>query len=241
VRQISLCPNGIIIAINACGSLLAITVQIPYELVPICPSCAPPPLSIFATPPELVMTSANGQAAAPIELNPVGDEVHVLTACDVALGTPPQAPNLTGLPCAPLVTHSNGTLVSAGSPASAGETLTAWVFGLGQTNPAATTGQPASTAPAAETFNLNFNYSVNALPTKPFTGDPDRVPLVPVYAGLAPGYVGLYQVNFTIPPQPPNGTPQCANAVQSNLTVSVGGQFSFDGAGICVATQIPVD
>jgi len=29
--------------------------------------------------------------------------------------------------------------------------------------------------------------------------------------------------------------------VLSNLTVSFGGGFSFDGAGICVATQIPVD
>jgi uncharacterized protein (TIGR03437 family) len=148
-----------------------------------------------------------------------------------------------------LVTHSNGTLVSASSPASAGEALTAWVFGLGQTSPAATTGQAASASPTAETFFLNFNYQVNALPAKPYTGDPDNQPPQPLYAGLAPGFVGLYQVNFVVPPAPPNGLPQCTgagaasgtNVAQSNLTVSIGGQSSFDGAGICVATQIPVD
>jgi uncharacterized protein (TIGR03437 family) len=246
LRAVSMCPNVTSVSIAACGSLMAVTVQIPYELAPYCPLCANP---VSATPPLLII-SGSGMTPSAIELNPLADAVHVLTACDVALGPPPQAPNLTGLPCAPLVTHTDGRLVSASSPASFGEALTAWVFGLGQTNPAATTGKPASLAPTAETFHLNFNYQINALPAQPYTGEPDRVPLVPLFSGLAPGYVGLYQVNFTVPPGPPNGIEQCAqpgtvalggNAPQSNLTVSIGGQFSFDGAGICVATQIPVD
>jgi uncharacterized protein (TIGR03437 family) len=248
VRAVSQCPDATATPVTTCGSLTTVTVQIPYELIPTCTEVCP---TFAVAIPPLLTLSQNGQALTSIELNPLADEVHVLTACDVALGPPtPQPPNLTGLPCAPLVTHTSGTLVSAGSPASASETLTAWVFGLGQTNPAATTGKPAATAPTAETFNLDFNYQVNALPTKPFTGEPDRVPLAPLYSGLAPGYVGLYQVNFTVPAGPPNGIAQCSqpgavalggNAPQSNLTVSIGGQFSFDGAGICVATQIPVD
>jgi uncharacterized protein (TIGR03437 family) len=56
----------------------------------------------------------------------------------------------------------------------------------------------------------------------------------PLYSGLVPGYVGLYQINFIVPP-PPAGTQSCSGTVQSNLTVSVGGLASFDGAGICVA------
>jgi hypothetical protein len=59
---------------------------------------------------------------------------------------------------------------------------------------------------------------------------------------LTPKYPGLYQINFVVPPIP-NQTKPCAgsgigpgaNAVQSNLTVSFGGSFSFDGAGICVS------
>lgn len=246
IRVVSQCPDVTAISVSTCGSLTAITVQIPYELVPYCPLCAKP---VSATPPLLTI-SQNGQALTSIELNPLADEVHVLTACDVALGPPPQPPNLTGLPCAPLVTHTNGTLVSAASPANPGETLTAWAFGLGQTTPAATTGEPATMGVTLETFNLNFNYQINALPAKPYTGDPDTIQIHPLFSGLAPGYVGLYQVNFTVPAGPPNGIAQCSqlgavalggNAPQSNLTVSIGGQFSFDGAGICVATQIPVD
>ena len=245
LRTASECPDNTATAQPACASLLALTVQIPYELVPYCPLCAHP---VSATPPLLVINQS-GQPSAVIELNPLSDKVHVLTACDVVLGAAPQ-PNYTGLPCAPLVTHIDGTLVSASKPAEFGETVTAWVLGLGQTNPAASTGQPAKMAPAAETFNLDFNYSVNALPTKPVQTSPDRILIHPLFAGLAPGYVGLYQVNFTVPQGAANGIAHCAlpgsfapgsNVPQSNLTVSIGGQFSFDGAGICVNTRIPVD
>jgi uncharacterized protein (TIGR03437 family) len=248
LRTVSLCPGLTAPLSNGCGSLAAVTVQIPYELVSQCPLCSQEGDVNIAT----LLISQNGQAGTAIELNPLADEVHVLTACDVALAQSPysQPVNLTGLPCAPLVAHADGSLVTASSPASIGEALTAWVFGLGLTNPTPITGQPSVEAPATEPFYLNFNYQVNALPTKPYYGEPNEVPLAPLYAGLAPGYVGLYQVNFTVPAQPPNGTPHCsipglptpaADMAQSNLTVSIGGQYSFDGTGICVATQIPVD
>jgi uncharacterized protein (TIGR03437 family) len=248
VRVLSQCPNATAILVTTCGSLTAITVQIPYDLIPTCAVVCPN--IVFAVPPLLTI-SQNGQAVTSIELTPLADEVHILTSCDVVLGppTPPQ-PNLTGLPCAPLVTHVDGSLVSQLSPANPGEALTAWGFGLGQTAVAAITGQPAISSPTAQTFYLDFNYSVNALATKPYAGDPDRAPASAMYSGVVGGYVGLYQVNFTVPAGPANGIAQCDPAgtieprgfsVQSNLTVSIGGQFSFDGAGICVATQIPVD
>ncbi len=245
VESVSLCPDVTSVLVSTCGSLTAVTVQIPYELTPFCPLCASP---VVATPPLLVI-GQGGKNTSAFELNPLEDEVHVLTSCDLAVGGKP-APNYTGLPCAPYVTHADGSLVTAASPANAGEGLTAWVFGLGETIPDGLTGQPAQAAPAAEQFYLDFNYLVNALARKPFTGDPDRVPPKPLYAGLAPGFVGLYQVNFVVPQGAENGIGHCAmpgsyapgaNVIQSNLTVSIGGQFSFDGAGICVATQIPVD
>jgi uncharacterized protein (TIGR03437 family) len=248
VRAVSTCPD-LAMATPPCTTLTAVTLQIPYELVPFCPLCAIAAL----LPPAELFVSANGQSSAPIELNALADQIHILTACDlmlVPLGTSPQM-NTTGLGCASVVTHTDGSMVSASSPANAGETLTAWAVGLGQTNPAASTGQPAaSAAPTTQTFSLDFNYTVNALAVKPYTGEPDVRPPQPLYAGLAPGYPGLYQINFVVPPAPVNGIARCAqpgtfgtggNVPASNLTVSFGGGFSFDAAAICVATQIPVD
>jgi len=53
------------------------------------------------------------------------------------------------------------------------------------------------------------------------------------FVGLTPGSVGLYQVNFLVPPVP-SGTPPCSGSVRSNFTVSIGDARSFDGASICV-------
>jgi uncharacterized protein (TIGR03437 family) len=232
---------------TSCGSLVGVTVQIPYELTPACPLCANP-LALLTE----LLVSGNGNSAV-IQLNAAADQIHVLTACDIVLNKSGSLAlnNNGGLPCSPIVTHADGTMVNASSPANPGEELVAWATGLGATNPPATTGQAAvKPLPTAETLGINFNYAVNALPTKP------RPPIVvaptpaPAYSGLAPGFVGLYQINFVVPPGPLNGIARCAlsgtyaagsNPVQSNLTVSFGGEFSFDGAGICVATQIPVD
>lgn len=151
------------------------------------------------------------------------------------------APLPVGLPCPQFIAHADGSLVSVSSPAQAGETLAAYAVGLGQTNPASVTGQiVAKSAPTITTYTLDYNYHPNALPSRPLPTGPQ-----PNFAGTTPGYVGLYQVNFVVPPVPA-GTPPCVdtsklqppyNVVQSNLTVSIGGQFSFDGARICVATN----
>ena len=101
----------------------------------------------------------------------------------------------------------------------------------------------AAPVPTQTTFTLDFNYHANALAAKPGTPGPQ-----PLFAGLTPGYVGLYQVNFVVPPVP-MGTRPCEdtgdmlipgrNPVLSNLTVSVGGAVSFDAARICVAVLKP--
>jgi uncharacterized protein (TIGR03437 family) len=145
-----------------------------------------------------------------------------------------------------MLTHADGKLVSAANPAKGGEEIVAYVTGLGQTSPPLTTGQAATTgAPTLTVFAIDLNYRPNALATKPqgpsLTGSVPRNQ-APLFTGATPGFVGLYQINFIVPPVP-NELPPCvdgpaagpyANVVQSNLTVSVGSVFSFDGAGICV-------
>jgi uncharacterized protein (TIGR03437 family) len=218
-----------------CSTLTAVTVQIPYEIMPMCAECATP-ASLFTQ----LFVSVNGAAGALFDLTPLPDRVHILTACDTVVPSGNGYAQVNGLPCLPLVTHADGSLVALASPATAGEEVVAYAVGLGATTPAVPTGQAAATAtPTSETFYLDFNFRPNALATQPLPPIGESVLLpatlyAPLYSGLTPGYVGLYQINFIVL-APPAGIEGCSASVQSNLTVSVGGQYSFDGAGICVA------
>jgi uncharacterized protein (TIGR03437 family) len=218
-------PSGCAAA-SLCSGLTAITIQIPYELQPGCiftiPACN---LSLLT---QLIVT-VNGVAGTPVNLTPLPDQIHILTACDTVVPSGGATAPFGGLPCAPLVTHADGSLVMPASPAQGSEEVVAYAVGLGLTTPRVPTGHAAPAAtPTSGAFVLDFNFRPNALATQPTSLNS------PLYAGLAPGYVGLYQINFIVP-QPPAGMPACSGTVQSNLTVSVGGQSSFDGAGICIA------
>ena len=223
---------------NPCPQVLAVTVQVPFGIAVICPLCESPILAVAAT----ITVSMNGVKTPPVSVQPLQDQVHLLTVCDASIAGAGASPALNGgLPCTPMITHADGRMVSNILPAKAGEELVAYATGLGQTNPALTLGQPASeSSPTVTTFGIDFNYRVNALATEPgAVGAPSNFPL---FSGATKGYVGLYQVNFIVPP-PPAGLQPCVNNaapiallnyVRSNLTVSVGSDFSFDGAGICV-------
>jgi uncharacterized protein (TIGR03437 family) len=210
-------------------AMVGVTIQIPFEA------------ALGAVVATLGVSETGSGGLLPgrgqIDVIPLSDQVHILTGCESFISRP----GATGLLCPSIVTHADGSAVSVTSPAKAGEELVAYAVGLGQTNPASVTGQlVAKSAPTQTTFTLDYNFHPNALPSMPLPTGPQ-----PIFAGTTPGYVGLYQVNFVVPPVPA-GTPPCVgttslqppyNVVLSNLTVSVGGQFSFDGARICVATQ----
>jgi hypothetical protein len=74
---------------------------------------------------------------------------------------------------------------------------------------------------------VGFDFRPNAAPSRYFPQ--------PVFAQayLTPGFVGLYQVNVQLPAAVP-AVPACSPGIQSNLTINLGGMFSFDGAAICV-------
>ena len=148
------------------------------------------------------------------------------------------------LPPYPLVTHADGSLVTESKPAKAGEMLVAYSFGLGLTNPPVRSGE-ASPSPPAQVANLllGFEFRENAPPRHPIPPGPINLNLLqqlprPVFAGLTPGYVGLYQINFRVPDEIPAGLLACGFGsvipVWSNLTVSFARGQSFDGAAICV-------
>src|SRR5208337_3134990 len=64
---------------EGCGVMTAITIQIPYELKAFCSL----PVNVCANSNILVLTeffvTENGVAGAPTQLNPVPDQVHILT------------------------------------------------------------------------------------------------------------------------------------------------------------------
>jgi hypothetical protein len=134
--------------------------------------------------------------------------------------------------CTPSITHADGSLVTWEQPARPGEILVMYALGLGRTIPPTPTGAAPAEPRAVEwerAVQLFFDYSENAAPKVP----PDPVPDHPVYVGAVPGFVGLYQINFRVPPAPP-GTRLCDHPARSNLTVTVASKI-YDGAGICVA------
>lgn len=234
VQPITTCLAFALPAGGSCGNMAAVTVQIPYNIIALCPIC-----ENIATIPAQLAIAVNGTVGPSVLVQPLSDQVHILTSCDIMLPGSTAHPFTTPLPCAPMVTHADGTQVSVQHPAKSGEELVAYAVGLGQTNPPLTTGQPVTKAAAsAIAFTMDFNYRSNALATKPASSGPP-----PVFVGATSGFVGLYQINFIVPPAPA-GLAACgfatiilppgAETVQSNMTVSIGSNFSFDGAGICV-------
>ncbi len=97
-------------------------------------------------------------------------------------------------------------LVDANAPAAAGDTVLIYCTGLGAVNPAVPGGVPAPSSPYSETLN-------------PLTVTIGGQPAAVSFAGLAPGFVGLYQVNATVPTGVPSG-----NAVQ--VVLQIAGQTS---------------
>lgn len=200
----------------------AITLQIPFELVPETPGAVP----ATGNSARLVVVES-GVPGEPLALVAQTDQIHAVTNCDTTSAGAAPSP----LPCpTPIVTYADGGLVTAARPARPGETLVMYAFGLGRTTPLLPSGQPSPTTPAVTAGLLDFNFSVNAPPRLRRDGPSVQRAL---FAGLTPGFVGLYQVNFLVPEIPPSVLP-CSATNVSNVTVTLIGATSFDGAGICV-------
>src|SRR5262249_17429868 len=137
----------------------------------------------------------------PFLLQPVANNAHVLTTCD--LDTQQPADN-----CSRVAFHASGQRVTVDVPAKRGETITVYAYGLGPTSPAAGSGKPAPVGAevkqsgALRVWTSVRNQPLNANPSAPrFFDAAAMTDLNPTlqFAGLAPGYVGLYQLNIQVP------------------------------------------
>ena len=193
-----------------------ITVQIPIEL-----SYTISPYFITSQ----IIISEGGTDSEPFGVVVAPDNIHVVTECDNSL---------LSSNCSSIVTHADGTVVSAQAPAVPGEVVVIYAWGLGYTNPSVEGGELTPT-PAPNVLNpvsgvyVRFDFNSNAAPKCD-----KSVPYVIAKAYLTPQQVGLYQVNVQLPATFPTVVPPCSSSVSSNLTINLSGQSSTDGAAICV-------
>ncbi|HUB83137.1 MAG TPA: hypothetical protein VMB03_30260 [Bryobacteraceae bacterium] len=106
-----------------------------------------------------------------------------------------------------IATHLDGSPLTDASPGQAGEFVVVYATGLGVTSPNPAPGEIPTEAAEIQLFgSLNVSLNGAALPA-----------LLVSYAGVTPGYAGLYQLNIRLP----QGVP--ADPV---IQVSVGTQSS---------------
>jgi uncharacterized protein (TIGR03437 family) len=135
---------------------------------------------------------SNGQldVQIPSELAP-NQQYATIVSANGALTLPDQIDVIPAVPG--VVASSDGqivaqhgldySLVNAGHPAKPGEYLIIYLAGMGATNPGVASGAVSPLAPAT------------LQPTVTLDGQAAAV----IYAGLTPGSVGLYQINFQVP------------------------------------------
>jgi uncharacterized protein (TIGR03437 family) len=123
----------------------------------------------------------------------------------------------TALPTSPAVVNfRTGRLVTDAEPASRGDTLIIYASGIGPVLYDAPTGSPASStvlSPALLPFQVMFSQG-GASSTA-----------TPAFAGLAPGFIGVGQINVQNPADLPQGAVSLrltsGSAVSGPVTISV--------------------
>ena len=91
------------------------------------------------------------------------------------------------------VLHANYAPVTQSSPAKVGETVLLYLTGLGSVTPALNDGTAAPSNPLS---NVDESIGVDLYDQNGNDVNASSLP----FSGLAPGFAGLYQINFTIPP-----------------------------------------
>jgi uncharacterized protein (TIGR03437 family) len=115
---------------------------------------------------------------------------------------------------------SNNSLVTTGNPAVPNESLYVYTNGFGAVSPAVADGAPASSTTLS---SANNTIAFDILDPNTFDTFPSGGGGTPSFAGLAPPYAGLYQMNFTVPSTDSSGNPITAG--NNNLYLEL---YGFD-------------
>lgn len=118
----------------------------------------------------------------------------------------------------PVIVHADNRLITPSNPAAANEVLIIYATGIGALNNQPATGSAAPSLPLA-TARANAAVMIG--------GSPVQV----LFAGLAPGFVGLAQINVRLPSALPAGSMlplvvQFGSAASQSVNLSVLGQMA---------------
>lgn len=121
----------------------------------------------------------------------------LISSGDYAIIQNPTTGALTGIP---------------GSPTKVGDTVVIYAIGLGPTSPAVASGAATPNSPLSNaTGSVQVCFGV----ITPFSQPPCAKPL---FAGLTPGFVGLYQINVTIPSAVKSGNTTMSVLLENNTS-----------------------
>ena len=115
-----------------------------------------------------------------------------------------------------IATEADGSLITPQAPAKPGDVIVLYATGLGQTTPPVV-------------YSLIPNAAASLIGIASFTVSLDGVAVDPsaiLYAGIAPGFGGLYQVNLTLPA-----------SVGANPQISVAAAGSLSASGVTLPVQ----
>ncbi|MCU1328689.1 MAG: hemagglutinin, partial [Bryobacterales bacterium] len=153
-------------------------------------------------------------ALAPFELQP-NVPYQVLVSVNGAIATPdhftttPGSPGIAAFANGNIIAvHLDNTLVTDASPAKPGEIIVLYLAGLGRAQNQPPTGSGAPIPPTEPENPITLTINGKATPT--------------LFVGLTPGAVGLYQINFTVPADTPEGSLQLTvvqAGAPSNVTI----------------------
>ena len=208
-----------------CSAYTAVTVQIPHLIA----ATNVTAVTGVPVPATWARFSENGSVVATVDVVPYTDQIHVLRVCDALLGGFPY------IPCSdPVVARADGSRVTSQAPARPGDEVQIYAVGLGGTS--GPDGDAVPSPRSVSILGISFDARPNALPSRPSA---TTVLSQPVFAGLIPGYVGLYQINVIVPDPGPGAQPcnpdfRGPTRIDTNLTINIIGRNSFDGAAICV-------
>jgi uncharacterized protein (TIGR03437 family) len=143
----------------------------------------------FVSPTQINVLIPSDAAPGPATLQIAIDGIY---GPSVSFILQPSAPALFQMdPDDAIATHADGSLLTSDAPGRPGEDIVLYATGLGLTTPIPAYGEIPQRA--AQLRDLaKFRVLLDGAPV-----DPARV----FYAGVAPGFAGLYQINLRLPDQ----------------------------------------